>query len=49
MKAFKRRIYHSLGEVLTDFRTIWSRRGILRKAMDGTESRYLGASRSRYG
>ena len=33
MKAFKRRIYRSLGEVLTDFRAIWARRDLVREAM----------------
>jgi len=33
MNEFRRRIYHNLGEILTDFRAIWSQRDILREAM----------------
>jgi len=33
MNDFRRRIYHSLGEILTDFRDVWSRRDVLREAM----------------
>lgn len=35
MGEFKRRIYHSLGEILNDFRAVWSQRGVLRAVMRG--------------
>jgi AhpD family alkylhydroperoxidase len=35
MKAFKRRFYRSLGEVLADFRAIWPQRDLVREAMGG--------------
>ena len=36
MNDFKRRTYHSLGEILTDFRAVWSQRDLLRAVMRGT-------------
>jgi len=36
MKLFKRRIYHSPTEILTDFRAIWSQRHLLRAMMQGS-------------
>ncbi len=33
MDTFKRRTYHSLGDMLTDFRAVWSRREMLRATM----------------
>ncbi len=35
MDHFERRIYHNLGDILTDFRAVWVRRDLLRSMMRG--------------